>query len=218
MTETSRYDQLDPIGRALVDDYDEIDLAAMLDTAQDELAALRAVSGGYCPACGRGDCSPTADQWYAQRQRADRAEAALAHVQALVAEYPAGIDTALIEEALDTQTGPATTEATDTPNLAERIHTAIESEIYEYRERTMWWEETGGVTEEIARLATRGAMEVRDKELARVRTALGEILNDAFHGMRNSDNTGPIDRYRACVTPGEYDTWQAVHRGEPPGL
>lgn len=38
--------------------------------------------GGYCPACGRGDCAPTADQWYAERQRADRAEAALDRVRA----------------------------------------------------------------------------------------------------------------------------------------
>lgn len=38
---------------------------------------------GYCPHCGRGDCSPTADQWLEQRQRADRAEAAIARVRAL---------------------------------------------------------------------------------------------------------------------------------------
>lgn len=81
--EVTRYDRLGPIARALVDDYDEIDLAAMLVTAQDELAALRAVSGGYCPACGRGDCAPTADQWYKQRQRADQAEAALAQARSL---------------------------------------------------------------------------------------------------------------------------------------
>lgn len=44
-------------------------------------------------------------------------------------------------------------------DLAEQLRTAIESEMYEYRERTMWWPETGGITEEIARLATRGALE-----------------------------------------------------------
>lgn len=46
------------------------------------------------------------------------------------------------------------------PALREQLHAAIESEMYEYRERTMFWEECGGVTEEIARLAARGAMEV----------------------------------------------------------
>lgn len=76
--EVTRYDRLGPIARALVDDYDEIDLAAMLVTAQDELAALRAVSGGYCPACGRGDAGPTVDDWEQQKQRADQAEAKIA--------------------------------------------------------------------------------------------------------------------------------------------
>ena len=42
MTNPSRYDQLSPLARALVDDYDEIDLAEMLVKAQDELAAHRA--------------------------------------------------------------------------------------------------------------------------------------------------------------------------------
>lgn len=40
----------------------------------------------------------------------------------------------------------------------EQIEAAIESEIYEYRERTTLWDETDGITEEIARLATRGAL------------------------------------------------------------
>lgn len=44
------------------------------------------------------------------------------------------------------------------PDLAERIRTLIESEMYEYRERTCFWPE-GGITAEIARLATRGALE-----------------------------------------------------------
>lgn len=42
MTEPSRYDQLSPLARALVDDYDALDLAEMLVKAQDELAAHRA--------------------------------------------------------------------------------------------------------------------------------------------------------------------------------
>ena len=42
MTDPSRYDRLSPLARALVDDYDEIDLAEMLVKTQDELAAHRA--------------------------------------------------------------------------------------------------------------------------------------------------------------------------------
>jgi hypothetical protein len=54
---------------------------------------------------------------------------------------------------------PATEAATQATDLQECIREQVESEVYEYRERTMFWPETGGVTEEIARLATRGAME-----------------------------------------------------------
>ena len=39
-----------------------------------ELAALRAVARGYCPACGRGDAAPTVADWEQQKQRADKAE------------------------------------------------------------------------------------------------------------------------------------------------
>ncbi|MFJ8583660.1 hypothetical protein ACIRD2_03230 [Streptomyces sp. NPDC093595] len=48
-----------------------------------ELLALKAIARGYCGECGRGDCSPTADQYYEQYQRARRAEAAVARVRAL---------------------------------------------------------------------------------------------------------------------------------------
>lgn len=44
-------------------------------------------------------------RWLLHYQRVEQAEAAVKRVRALVAEYPAGIDTALIEEALDTQAG-----------------------------------------------------------------------------------------------------------------
>jgi hypothetical protein len=71
---TDRYDQLGPVARALVDDYDALDLAEMLVKAQDQLAALRQVARGYCPACGRGDAAPGVDNWEQQRQRADQAE------------------------------------------------------------------------------------------------------------------------------------------------
>jgi hypothetical protein len=42
-----------------------------------ELAALRKVARGYCPACGRGDAAPTVADWEQQRLRAERAEDAV---------------------------------------------------------------------------------------------------------------------------------------------
>ncbi|CAM5620663.1 hypothetical protein [Streptomyces aurantiogriseus] len=47
-----------------------------------ELAALRAVARGYCPACGRGDAAPTVADWEQQRQRADEAEQRLRRIDA----------------------------------------------------------------------------------------------------------------------------------------
>lgn len=52
-----------------------------LDRLYDELAALRTVARGYCPACGRGDAAPTVTHWEQQRDRADEAEHRLAHLQ-----------------------------------------------------------------------------------------------------------------------------------------
>jgi hypothetical protein len=58
-------------------------------------------------------------------------------------------------------TGNNSATSSNTPDnpLEERIRAAIEREVYEYRERATLWGETEGVTEEIARLATRGALE-----------------------------------------------------------
>ncbi|MEU3283364.1 hypothetical protein, partial [Streptomyces antibioticus] len=110
--------------------YGEADLVlAALKPELDALDALRQVARGYCPACGRGDASPTVEDWEQQKQRADEAESRLAHLQqsseaagrlltrtndernqlraalarvaALAEQYPAGIDTALIHAALD---------------------------------------------------------------------------------------------------------------------
>lgn len=39
-----------------------------------DLAALRTVARGYCPACGRGDAAPTVADWERQKQRADSAD------------------------------------------------------------------------------------------------------------------------------------------------
>ncbi|MFD4547233.1 hypothetical protein [Streptomyces sp. NPDC058466] len=69
------------------------------------------------------------------------------------------------EEARTTPDTPAaSSDAADNP-LREQIARAVESEVYEFRERTMFWPETGGVTEEIARLATRGAMKALAEHL-----------------------------------------------------
>lgn len=51
---------------------------AELDALYDQLAALRKVARGYCPACGRGDAAPTVTDWEQQKQRADQAEAQVA--------------------------------------------------------------------------------------------------------------------------------------------
>lgn len=50
-------------------DYDQ-----RVEQLTSELAALRAVARGYCPACGRGDAAPTVADWEQQKQRANEAE------------------------------------------------------------------------------------------------------------------------------------------------
>lgn len=52
-----------------------------LDQLYAELAALRAVARGYCPACGRGDAAPTVEDWEQQKQRAETAEATITRVR-----------------------------------------------------------------------------------------------------------------------------------------
>jgi hypothetical protein len=49
--------------------------AAKVADLERQLAALRQVARGYCPACGRGDAAPTVADWETQKQRADEAEA-----------------------------------------------------------------------------------------------------------------------------------------------
>jgi hypothetical protein len=96
-----------------------------LDALYDRLEALQAVARGYCPECGRGDAGPTAEDWEQQRQRADRAEAALARVRAL-AEFtrnhvaPGRDDMSLAQHELAcailtalAEPGPAATQATE---------------------------------------------------------------------------------------------------------
>ena len=115
-------------------------LYAERDRLNADLAALRAVARGYCPACGRGDAAPTTADWEQQRQRADNiqrmyltamgdlgiAANRLDHIRNLVAgaahTTAAGISdydigrhdmARAVLTALDTAPGPAATQATD---------------------------------------------------------------------------------------------------------
>lgn len=56
--------------RKTVSTINDIELTALYD----QLDALRAVSRGYCPACGRGDAAPTVAEWETERHRAEQAE------------------------------------------------------------------------------------------------------------------------------------------------
>ncbi|MER5875505.1 hypothetical protein ABT119_06190 [Streptomyces sp. NPDC001910] len=56
--------------------------AAKVADLEQQLATLRQVARGYCPACGRGDAAPTVTDWEQQKTRADQAEAALTRVRA----------------------------------------------------------------------------------------------------------------------------------------
>lgn len=87
--------------------------------------------------------------------------------------------------------------------LREQLHAAIESEVYEYRERSMWWPETGGVTQEIARLATRGALEALGMpEVARRRTDVGtEFIRQITEGEDDGlDGAWTPDPPIGCLT------------------
>lgn len=102
--EPTRYDRLSPLARALVDDYDEIDLAEMLVAAQDELARYRTVLALD---------APLHDQLQAAVKALGRSETQLARVHQLLATGQIGCCAHLVRAALD-QPAPAATEATDT--------------------------------------------------------------------------------------------------------
>lgn len=55
-----------------------------LERVLQDRAALLEVSSGYCPTCGRGDASPTADQYLAQVHRAEAAEERLVNLRAVI--------------------------------------------------------------------------------------------------------------------------------------
>ncbi|MER6350600.1 hypothetical protein ABT186_01790 [Streptomyces sp. NPDC001634] len=104
-----------------------------------------------------------------------------------------------------TDCSAATPAPADDP-LRQRIAAEVESEVYAYRERTMWWEETGGVTQEIARLATRGALAVVQAELDR----LAALLDAESRTLAEVDER--CDRYAAALVRADKNT--AELRGE----
>ncbi|MGA5604028.1 hypothetical protein ACPCUF_23835 [Streptomyces griseoincarnatus] len=59
----------------------------ILATLEAFRAVLEMAQPGYCPSCGRGDVTPTAEEYEQQRQRALEAEAALDRVRA-VPDHP----------------------------------------------------------------------------------------------------------------------------------
>lgn len=51
-----------------------------LDQLYDQLDTLRTIARGYCPACGRGDATPTTHNWQHEHDRAQRLAATLTEV------------------------------------------------------------------------------------------------------------------------------------------
>jgi hypothetical protein len=98
------------------------------------------------------------------------------------------------------------------PALREQLHDAIEHEVYEYRERVPLWGETEGVTEEITRLATRGALKALTANPAHTR----DLIDTALRTTPRADCTdwppreahGQGHRYdmRCALCAGEADT------------
>jgi hypothetical protein len=104
------------------------------------------------------------------------------------------------------------------PALREQLHDAIEHEVYEYRERVPLWGETEGVTEEITRLATRGALKALTANPAHTR----DLIDTALRTTPRADCTdwppreahGQGHRYdmRCALCAGEADTLtEAIH-------
>ncbi|WP_329215163.1 hypothetical protein OG352_06185 [Streptomyces sp. NBC_01485] len=62
--------------------------------------------------------------------------------------------------------------------------------------------------------ATDGRVPSPTARIRQLMDLLGEILDDAFHGMRGGDGTGPIEHYQARVLDYEFDKWVAVRDGK----
>lgn len=107
---------------------------------------------------------------------------------------------------------PARTTAKNPPGLREQLYDAIEHQVYEYRERTMLWGETEGVTEEIARLATRGALGILQANRAPIRELIDTVLRTtpragcADWPAREAHGQGHRYDMRCALCVGEADT------------
>jgi hypothetical protein len=105
-------------------------LAAVIEAlgrSETELAALRQVARGYCPACGRGDAAPTVADWERERQRAEEAEGHLAHLQATSEAAGIVLDrTAAERDALGREADRLRTDWVAQQERAEHAEAAIE--------------------------------------------------------------------------------------------
>jgi hypothetical protein len=107
------------------------------DQLRAELAALRAVARGYCPACGRGDAAPTVADWEQQKQRAEHAEAVIARAREVATwirrNYPALTHVNdRFAAALAEAPTPGAAEATETEKTARlfaALHQSAEQDV-----------------------------------------------------------------------------------------
>lgn len=120
---------------------------------------------------------------------------------------------------------PAPTTAKNPPAPREQLYDAIEHEMYEYRERTMLWGETEGVTEEITRLATRGALSILQANPAPIRDLIDTVLRTtpragcADWPAREAHGQGHRYDMRCALCAGEADTLtDAIHAALQPRL
>ncbi|MGW0550531.1 hypothetical protein [Streptomyces altiplanensis] len=100
-----------------------------------ELAALKTIGAGYCPHCGRGDCSPSADQWREQQQRAEEAQAAIERVREVAglwfregAPGPTREAGRFILRTLN-ESSPAATELEKTARVYAALHQSAEQDV-----------------------------------------------------------------------------------------
>jgi len=195
-------------------------LVTRLAEAEAQLAALRQVARGYCPHCGRGDAAPGVDDWEQQRQRGDRAEAALARVRALADRWdnalaPDRAYARTLRNALDTPEPNPVTDLHDRITAAIRntparypddIATAVMAALKPELDRLHRAEaELQQIDEADSAAAAAGSYAERAE---RVEAVLAEVLGQ-FQPLRPEHNpTGEPGHWQARVLPHEIDAWQ----------
>jgi hypothetical protein len=141
---------------------------------------------------------------------AARAEAALARIQALADEHPAGIDTALIHEALD-QTSPAATQATEaetTTRVFAALHHSAEQDVSRVIALYEQWVKAGPPP--LGVLINRW-WDMRLAELHRALTSPAEqpartTPNNSPTSSDSTDNPGPTVREAAADDRAHWNT------------